>query len=399
MKPNGHTLCSDHSQYDNSSGINDILCGNYLSALHQLSGNFRQLLEDSNLHVELVEFGGRNVVGKIVKRRESEFLTGQTRHFVFDNEGHRIPLEEEEFDKLLGLEGNPDDVYNTKDLVLESIDSETLPAFDAWDVVYDCTEYIRAVERLFEDEKWQAKPVVEKYTELTKLSNELIYSANWFQYPADKRIHGHKAKLIVKEIEKGITRAQLGALIGPRNPEKRIESAQKLRKRALSMPLGIERGKVLVKAQQLTLDVIRDQRKIRVTGKTYDPISDSDRANLWAKWREREVKVNGSVQLMSWQFSKMYYAKLDKQVIAGQMTAQERDQKHQDAMQRLYGTNKVIQAVQEKTMPVMPSWLVEAPSVETVREYDEWIPPTSIGIQNDTDDEEWLQNILLSGGE
>ena len=395
MKPKGHTLCSDHQQYDHSTGINDVLCGGHLDALHQLPNNLRQLLEDSNMHVELVDFGGRNVIGKIVKRRESEFLTGQTKYFVYDNEGHRIPIEEEEFDKQLGLQHNPDDVFNSPDITLESIESEVLAPMDVYDVVYDCTEYLRNAERLLENEEWQVKSVQEKQADLAKLANELIYSANWFQYSADKRIHGYRAKQIAAAIKKGLTRAQLGALIGPRSPEKRIKIAQQLRKQALSMPLGPQRVQVFTKAQKLVDEVVNGRRKAR-SGKIYDPISDTDRATLWAQWREREINVNGSVQLMSWQFQKMYYAKLDKQVKAGTLTALERDQRVREAMRKLYGTNKVVQRVQEDKTPTMPSWLLEAvPPAEVIREYDEWIPPSNSGITNIEDEEEWLENVLL----
>lgn len=171
LNARGHNLPSCLEHRDPKSDLTDIETGRYLQGLQDLPQSVRQLLEDGNLHVVLDEFG---VIVKLIRKRDPEFLNGREDYFVIDQLGRRIPVTEEELDAQLGIEHNPDDVYNCSEVTLEGLDaqryseggedeeedhaveitgelvSEYVPPMDRWDVIYDATEYTQTARRIVE---------------------------------------------------------------------------------------------------------------------------------------------------------------------------------------------------------------------------------------------------------
>ncbi len=169
----GHNLPSDLSHRDAKTDLTDIESGRYLDALLTLPQHIRMMYQDSEMHVTL---DAHNRVVKIVKKRDSEFLNGQTSHIWLTPEGKRLALTEAQMDEVCGIVHNPEDVYNQEnvemtglasitnsedevdsdedfDLSLDPIQGEIveeyMPPMDRWDIIFDATAYIQHVERLF----------------------------------------------------------------------------------------------------------------------------------------------------------------------------------------------------------------------------------------------------------
>jgi hypothetical protein len=372
----GHVLGSDWAHRDARDDYHNIDDGKFLSTLQQLPSSIRQLLQDSDMRVELREIDGKYRIVKIVKKREQAYLQGTTSFFVYDKDGKRIPLSEEEFNHLLGMEGNPDDVFNRQDVDLQTLDSEHIAPLDCWDVIYDATEFAVSAERMVDNEKWQTLPNTQKKAQLDQLADALIYSADYFPYPADKNLHSPRAKSIAKNIREGMTKQQLGALLGSREVDKRPEIIQDLRRKAQLISAGPEKAKILVRARTMMEQLVQQRKNYK--GPIKDPICDSDRSKLWAMWRDQQIKNTGSVPLMPWQFEKAYRFKLQRRVLAGEITKQEAEQFLAERMEKLFAKkgNPALgdEVIRANTEPSLPPWLQAPPPLQEVEDDYEFAP-------------------------
>jgi len=381
-RSNGHYLCSDFDHLDPRSDLEDIATGKFMEARSRLPESFRQLMQDESLFVQVEEVQGVPYVTKVVKRREPEFLTGSEIYFVFDNEGIKIPLTEEEYHKLLGLKNDPEDVLNMSNDDLETIGSVAVPPLDKYDVVYDCSEFVKELQKLLDLQDRDGKVAVSKET-LADLQEELIYSADWFPYSADKRIQSSVACSIAEKIRScDLTKQQLGALLGSKMTDNRLQIVKKLRKDAASLPLGKQKAGLLLRAQSIHHSVMKDMK----AGKYQDQsiVTDDERAKLWYMWRNKKIETEGAIKLMPWQFQKAFSAKLNKKVTAGILSKEEAVVCLSERMEALYGEKKTTLVIERTKAPIvsinLPQWVTEAKSVEeeVVPEemLGEWIPPT-----------------------
>jgi hypothetical protein len=403
VKANKNWLCSDWDHRDPRDGLSDIDTGKYLSELSKLPQNTLQLLEDSNMHIELREVDNRYQVVKITKKRESEYMQSKDRFFIFNDDGKRIPLTEEQFDRYLGIQHNPEDLYEFEDVQLETLGSEATPPLDAWDIIFDATEYLTMANNFIR--QWNnntAENVNDPVKHLEQLADEFIYSADWFPYSSDKRLKGARAKQIAAKILSGkiTTKQHLGAEIGSRVIDTRPQKVKEMRAQALKMPLGKPRAKILIYAQKIMDNVHKDRKNDK--GRHIDTINDSDRRILWDMWRNERLKRDGSVQLQSWQFEKMYRAKLEKQVIKGQITKEQADTLLVQHMSKLFDKRVTSKVVKEETK--MPEWLLNITPQDVITEEHEfqagdWLPESRF-VESTTEsmmepEEDYIVSCLL----
>ena len=404
MRRNVGMLVSELQHRDPQDDLSDVDCGRYLDAIQRLPQNTRQLLQEGDMHCELREIDDRYRVVKVVKKREPEFLQGSERHFVFDQEGQRIPLTENEFDKALGLAADPDDIYETDHLQLETINSESVPPLDRWDVTYDASEFLNEAQRFIRN--WNegiTDGIQDPVKHMEDLANQLIYSADWFPYAADKRIHGSRAREIARKIISGEikTKQQLGATLGPKVTDRRPQKVKELRSRAEEKEPGRGKAALLIRANKIVDKYCKDLRSLE---RQPDPISDSDRAKLWALWRMQRMKDDGEVKLMPWQFEKAYGAKLKKQITAGEITHEQANRMLTERMQQHFGQKP--QLITRDIDLEMPVWLKEAPLPPLTMEDDYeftatgWLAnPSSLMDEPEEDWQDYISNVLLDGGE
>jgi len=371
MKFNRGWLVHDWDNRDPSSKLEDIDCGGYLEALSSLSDNHRQLLQDNSMHINLTDMEDSYRVSKVVKMREAEYLQGSAQYFVLDSEGKRIPIDEDEWEKLTGGNPNPEDVYNHPDAELQGIEEWTTPR-DTWDILFDATPFIQASRQLLEDEVWQTKPGKQKLQDLEDLSNGVtivvqhdnysrkfqggIYSADWFPYPADKRLRSCRALGIAERIKHGLTRGQLAHLLRDQI-DTTASDAVAIRKAALQLPLGKERAMRLQRAEEIRLSApsLSDRNKSGT-------ITPSEKRRLWDIWRDKELADKGTVELTHWQYAKALKAKLLKQG----MSSLQANERVKECVCRLF--KQEVRALDLPTKEVdvedLLSWMREAPLPE-----------------------------------
>jgi hypothetical protein len=311
-------LVDEWNHRDPQDLLHDIDCGRYLQELHRLPQSLRQLLENNDLYVELREIDNKYKVVKIIKKREAEFLQGTERYFVYDNKGQHIVLSEDEFDELLNIQHNPEELFEQEDIEFQTLNSEYTAPMDVWDLVFDASEYVKEAEKFvtaWNEDRLSSSLIHFQSPEkhLKEMQETGIYSADWFPYAADKKLHSNKAKRIAKAIlDKDLTKAQLGAMIGPKEPDTRVRAAQTMKNKAKYLKKGKEKGELLVKAQKLLLQVSEEYRKGKQVS-LEPPISNSDRNKLWSLWKEKTIETQGKIQLMPWQFERWYKIKLQRE--------------------------------------------------------------------------------------
>lgn len=348
---------------DPNNALQDIDTGRYLNALSELPNNIKQMMYDGNMHITVDEVEGHWRIVKIVKKREPEYLTGSNNFFILDTDGNRIPVDEEEWDRLTGGHRNPEDVYEYEGVQLQGLEEHSTP-MDVWDILFDATAYINQIRNL-QNITWM--PPYQKLVEIKKSQKEDIYSADWFPYSQDKRIHSERARKIAKQIlAGGISRGQLASMLRV-SQDHRVTAASKMKAQGLKMPLGKERAQLLLKAESIKEDIRRSPHRAP------EGIPAADKAKLWSIWRDYEMFTKGSVILTSWQFEKMYRAKLARYGIRGK----EAQQLVKDRMTKLYKAQPTL-----KDPPVtitsetanLPDWMLEIPEEEVEQEEYEFSP-------------------------
>ena len=395
----GHMLVCELDHRNPSSDLADVETGKALQAMSELPASIRMLLEDSNIHVQLEEVEGKYRIVKIVKKRDPGYVQGTENYFIFDSEGKRIPLTEEEYSELLGMKQNPEDVLSLDEEQLEGIDSSVSVAMDMWDVVYDASEFVGELKRLAAIQDETGEPI--SAAKITDLSEKLIYSADWFPYPTDKRLSSSVARKIADLIEtRNLSRQQLASMLGNHGVDNRLDIVKSMRVKAGKLSPGKEKAALLNRAQSLFDLAMRDLK-----GGTYQDrpvVPTEDKAKLWALWRSQQISDRGEVQLMSWQYEKMERAKLQKNLVApyqkqldarreaGEISKDEyRDllvrcqgeaaEALSASMQKLFGV-RPGQRVERTKAPILraslPSWIEDAPPMpEASGESDDWVPP------------------------
>jgi hypothetical protein len=358
------------------------------------------MMQDSDMHVQLEEVDGKYRVVKIVKKRDPGYIQGTENYFIFDQEGKRIPLSEEEYTELLGMKENPDDVLNMPEEDLETLGYEASTPMDCWDVIYDASEFVSELKRLIAIQEETGEPLSAE--KVADMQEELIYSADWFPYPVDKRFSSPVAEKIAGLIvSQNLSRKQLATMLSNQGLDNRMDIVKDMRSRASKLPLGRARAEMFNRAQSLFDLTMRDIR----TGKYHDQpvVPVEDKAKLWAVWRSQQIRDCGEVQLMPWQFEKMERAKLQRNLVApyqkqldarreaGEISKDEyldllKECQGEAAgrltvcMKKLFGVAPGKQRVERTKAPLLtaslPNWITEAtPMPEATTESDDWVPP------------------------
>ena len=400
-------LVSDWDHRDPNSDLEDIETGKCLEAIDSVGQLTRMLIESTDFHPTIEEDSdGHCHIVKLIRKRNSEFKQGRETHFVYDKEGTRINLSEEQFDSLLGINHNPDDVFNTEDIDLETLDSSYTAPRDDWDVVWDETEVRRAHKQLQTREFWDSWTEEQKDEELQLLRDgehpdyEGVkeYSSSYFPYPADRRMVSPKSMLIASQIrETGITRGRLARLLSePPKHDLRPEKSKALKEQALKLPLGKERARLLGQAQAMMACYTKSMKAMRKRGQTPvvgHSISATDKKALWAMWKDQQVATTGSCELTQWQYEKALYAKLVRTGV------DVKDARHRVrlAVKKLYNSNRIGRLVSYESakhqQEANAEWLQKLqPVSETVTEDDNWQPqewlPSHAEISNEIPSEE-----------
>jgi hypothetical protein len=357
-------LVSDFDHRDPKDDFHDIDCGRFMDALHNLPGNTRISVQEGDMRIELREIGDRYIVSRVVKKREPEALQGNEHYFVFDKQGRRVRLTEDEYNQLLSIRQNPDDLYNRKDLDLESLNSEHCPPRDVWDMVYNANAYLSITEKLLANDEWQQLPLEVKTQELMSIADGThpkfvncgIYSAKWYPYPADKRIHTRRAREIADVIQnRNITRWELMKLIGTKSEDLRMEKYRALKAEAQAMPPGRQRAHKMFCAQQCLSDYLRYNETQLAKNQE---IPKSDQRKLWDLWTSKHLQQGGKVKLPAWTFEKMLRAKLTREGVP----VEEREQRIKLRLFQHYQRAPMNELPCTRTMreQELPVWLQNA---------------------------------------
>ena len=432
----GHMLVSDLSHRDPKDALHDIDGGSYLEAIDRLSVSHRQLMEDADMHIELKESNNRYRLTKIVKKREPEYIQGHDQYFLLDKEGHRIPIDEDQFDQMLGIQKNIEDVFESPDCEIIGMQHEYTCPRDVWDILFDATECTQRAELLMESYDWQqsaklpekwyqerypldvrgpvpGKPwytwnkenlpefatemkraqvaqnkaiALRKAQEGTKhvpslkagdikwLSETYVYSANWYPYPADKRIHHPRAREIKEEILAGKyqTRQELSKAIGRISQDRRPVEAKKLKVQAKKAAKGKEKAAMFQRAATI-MKYYRKDKKSRADAQS-NQISSADRQKLWNLWRDQQMKEHGSIELLPWQYERALRNKL----LRDKVKPEEVKTRVEAAMKRHLNSDKEQPLVVPKKTQEMPEWLLNVPL------------PDKSDVEDEYEEKDWL---------
>lgn len=361
-------LCEELSYRDPSDDLSAVDTGKYLETLSKLPGNLRQLLQEGDVHAELQEIDGHYRVTKIIKKREPGYLQGADNFFILDKEGKRIRVTEEEFDKLLGMKGDPEDVYNSEEVEIVGLETNQTTPLDKWDVLFDATEYVGEAQKFIDDfNEGNAKLSGGETpnTHLERLMDTTLYSADWFPYPADKRLKTDKVKNIAQRITKeNMTKQQLAQLLAPPPRDERLKILGNKLSYARNLPFGKEKGKLMVEATKLKQAIISDKMVAAKAGK-HTSFSSPEKKKLWALWQDKQTELHGEVKLPEWQFKRKLGAILSKEVSLGLISQEEALNRLSEALERVYrkapdsSISKEIKHITKAPLEEieMPEWL------------------------------------------
>jgi len=400
-----HILVSDFDHRDPKSELDDIDTGRYLEALGSLPQNIRQLMQEGDMHVQVeqLEDGTYRVV-KIIKKREPEFLQGTDHFFVIDKEGQRLEVEEDTYSELLGLKGDPEDVFNREDVEFVGLEYDQVPPMDVWDITFDETEHVRTARRLIDSGKASFK-------QLQKQADKLVYSADWFPYSEDKRLRHARAQLIATKITKeDLSKKELARLIGYTSQDKRPSMATQLLEQAKKMKPSTTKQQILSKAKDI-MDSYKQDKDNPVRDR--NKISAGDRRKLWHLWQERYMKLHESVELPPWRYKTMLQYKLTQMAHKGKITWDEARYRLMDAMEKHFGIREDKTKIRmrrptgrfAKVKDINPpEWLTDIPKPEEVEvsteefNLDEWLPESTYLQLTDEEDQCDTTEIILSQG-
>ena len=391
-------LCSEWDNRDPNSDLEDIETGKFLDAIDSLPQLTRQLLEDSDLRVDLEEVNNRYEVVTIVKKREPEYLNSKSSFFILDANGDKVTLSEREFDALLKIQHNPEDLYEVDGLDLTSLEGHYSTPKDIWDTLYNSKEYLKTARTLLQNDKWQARPRSAKAKQLKQIADgksaefpdSSVYSADWFYYTQDKRLHTKRTKEIAEIIStQDISASQLKSLIAQFKPpyDARPAKAAKLRQEAENLPLGRKRALKLQRADRM-MECHHVTRRAQLK-QGWQEIPQDEVNKLWDLWRECHLKAHGKVSLTYWQYEKMVF---EKQIRSG-MLPKDAAVYTKARVKEQYGvdvqTERYVPVALKLTQSTMPDWLnslkerdVE-PQSEDIFEQADWLPDATYILDSD----------------
>ena len=403
MKRNRGWLVDDWNNRDpDDNDLNNIDDGKALSALSALSGNHRLLLQESDTHIELSLLGDFYRVAKIVKKREPEYIQGQDQYFITDKYGDRIPITEDKMDELLGINHNPEDIFNSSEVELEALEHTHTTPRDVWDVIFDATEGINRIQILTNSQEWQKHATLPSrwYRERCKTREEFekrkeiewngsttditelkksdvewlknsIYSADWFPYPVDKRIHHPRAKDIANRIKQGEfkTRQELSTVIGK---TKIVDTRPEMAKQILKSAEGIRHGEkraALYKKAQLITDQYRKSSPGRLVSER-NIIPAGDRKKLWDLWRDQQMLSGKTVELLPYQYKRALFGTLLRQGLP----EEEARTRTQNALDKLFDNHSEPPPTlfkKDKSISELDiDWITNTPPAEDPDEYE-----------------------------
>lgn len=372
-------LVSELDYRDGTNPLNDISTGAYLGEMERLSQSHRQLREDSDMHVELDLIGDFYQVVKCVRKRPAERMNGEESYFYYDREGKKIPVSEEEFDRLIGIHRNKEDILEQEENEVMSLDSQHDAPLDKWDIVFDLTEVIKEQRKFVAICEKSEKKIDPNWARklLQGMAEAGTYSANWYPYPKLNKL-SHYAKQVVKKIEENdLSHDDMMIALGYKFTDKRNKQLELLQKKFDKMPLGKEKAKLAMNIQRLKKDVFKANQTNNVM------ITQNERNTLWSIWRENQIKRHGKVKMTKWHFENALKTKLIKEISAGRITVQEAEMKLSKAIEQNFGKKDKAKIENKK---------------ETIKDYPEWIEKAQSNTQSEQQEEfdfaggDWFEN-------
>lgn len=383
MERNRGWLVGEFDYYDTEDEIDDILCGKYLQAFGEIPKSVRLMLQDDTMFCQVKNVGGTYRIVKIIAKRPAEYDKGTEKHFIIDKYGARIPITEEEFTELLGMQVSKEDALEQEDNI--SLDSEYKSSHETWDVIFDATEYLRTCLFLINTEEYQALSESEKQLTLKDAEKE-IFSGPYFPYDADKRLHGGElSKKLYQLISEGsISKSELFEFLNPEklktNSDKKLDYAKTLINSANKLPKGPKKTFLYNKAISIKNSAYKYKRS------NIDFITDKfagDKSKLWDRLNYYLANRNGEVKMPLFKFVQYKRIQLQKRVIANELSFSQAELELNKAIQRIYTTeNKEYKLGDEliklnfgSSLEQYASWIIkDFPKEEEKEEDYEFVP-------------------------
>lgn len=348
--------------------LHDVETGKYLSAMQELPQSVRQLMQESDFFVVIDE---SNRVTKEIHKRDPEFQTGNYVYRVKTEDGEKL-LDEEALDKLLGLEGSPDDVYANPDNLEyghvsmsaeESDDNmsdgntvvecDYVAPMDRWDLIYDDSEYRKAAIEYTHSSAYARHSERTRQWVFSKLYDENVYSADMFLKKQDKRLKTQLTKDMAKCIQEGSVQGKDLVQWTKDKTDPKVPEINKLTWMLYSgrcVCYGKRRVNVWKRRQELIEKRINAMKKMKTfkfndngdiehipSVNAVQNLSSSDKQKLWDLWRKEQVLNEGEIKATSWVYAKIVSKKFMLKVNSGVLSKEEADKKFAELMKKLYG--------------------------------------------------------------
>lgn len=354
-------LCSDWDSRDSSDDFHDIETGKFMQALQDLSQLTRQLLEDSDKFIEL------NSNGEVVKeihKRDLEFLDGHYIYRVDMQDEQDELIDENKFDKLLGLECNPDDVYSNPDMLVygtisndensTSVTVDYCAPMDKWDLVLDETEYDHIKNEYEVSDSYHRHNKRTRVSVLNKLYDEYVYSADLFPKKQDKRLKRQLAIDMMKCIKESNVNGKALMEWTTDKVDTKVDEIEELTWKLYSgrhVCYGKRRVAVFNRRQELinkrikamarmkTFEVRDGEIKHKPSVNAVQNLSISEKGVLWGEWRVKRISKEGSLKATFSVYDKVISRKLLDRVNAGMMSRTFADKLHSERVKKLYNIN------------------------------------------------------------
>lgn len=379
-------LTSDFDNRDPRDDLSDVEGIKSLEAQQDLPQHIREMWESTDHRVQVDEMNDRYRITKIVTKRDPEHSESQESYHCYNKAGKRIPLTEKEYDELLGISHSLDDMYEAlvssvwtedeedvqqEELELESLESSHNAPMDRYDLTFDATEAIREAKRSIEFWNEGSLQVFfdnkEHFLSHIQQIVDSSYSANWYPARQDKRVHGKRAKSIIKRIECGELSdgRAVATAIGQKEEDMRPIIARNLKKQAMNLPNGPQKVKLMKKAQFIMNCALEDKRKHK---KDKEVIRGAEREKIWSTFNRKAKLDNGEeLKLTSWQYQRIIGRRLRLQVSHNEISEEGANLFLNQKMQELYpqeSEGKKFRIASEEVMnqfikPKKLDWLEE----------------------------------------
>jgi hypothetical protein len=392
----GHWLVSDFDHRDPKDDLHDVETGRSISEIDKLPQYLRQLLQESDLYVELNWDHDNNhyQVVKIVSKRDPLFLQGDERITIQDKYGHKMSIDPEMLDEFIGLKENPEELFLQEGIERVSIETEYCNPRDVWDLIMDESHAIVTQVEPGGYERDEYGFPVWKDTKVEKVIDEdKCYSARMYEYHEDKRIKHRRARRILQLIQtKDLSKKELVQLMAPRK-DKRPEMASQMKSAARTIIIGSIREKIEARARILMRDFRKSENTYEQDG---GDIPSTEKNILWMAWERRQMELYGKVELPSWKYEKRLRYKLTQMANKGEIPINEIEPRVSAAMENQFGTSPKNKSQERICIgpndPAIPDWLKNIPAPEYEYEQDssleDWEPKSWLPTYRDLEDEE-----------